>query len=223
MLEVKGGPDNTTVFRSELTTSRLGVVHADWSIPDHQRLGAYAAQVQIGRGSKHGYRGALLTAYVARAISALPVDKSKETPQSKHRAPKSKVQAGQGTNRPANPVDAALRYLRPQVEEVGEPYPIAAYTLAAQAAHRPEAAAWGLKRLATLAHHEAGRAYWALETNTPFYGWGQAGRVETTALVIEALVRSLDAPRWAGDPQLVDQGLRFPLGTGLKHSDRHRK
>ena len=29
--------------------------------------------------------------------------------------------------------------------------------------------------------------YWTLETNTPFYGWGLAGRVETTALVVQAL------------------------------------
>lgn len=32
-----------------------------------------------------------------------------------------------------------------------------------------------------------GATYWAMETNTPFYGWGAAGRVETTALAVQAL------------------------------------
>ncbi|MGO9270711.1 MAG: MG2 domain-containing protein [Terriglobia bacterium] len=44
-------PDNAMVFRSELTASRFGVAHADWAIPDHQRLGTYALQVQLGRRS----------------------------------------------------------------------------------------------------------------------------------------------------------------------------
>lgn len=29
--------------------------------------------------------------------------------------------------------------------------------------------------------------YWALEHNTPFYGWGHAGRVESTAMTVLAL------------------------------------
>ena len=35
--------------------------------------------------------------------------------------------------------------------------------------------------------------YWSLETNTPFYGWGLAGRVETTALLVQALTRYCDS------------------------------
>ena len=104
---------------------------------------------------------------------------------------------------------AALDYLRPKVDEIDEPYLIAAYTLAALAAHDP-AAAEGLKRLRTLAHPETRGTYWALETNTPFYGWGQAGRIETTALAVQALFRASQAtPRSTEDQNLIDQGLLF--------------
>jgi A-macroglobulin receptor binding domain len=41
--------------------------------------------------------------------------------------------------------------------------------------------------LRALAHTQSPGTYWALETNTPFYGWGIAGRVETTAIAIQAL------------------------------------
>jgi hypothetical protein len=52
-------------------------------------------------------------------------------------------------------------------------------------------------------------SYWALETNTPFYGWGLAGRIETTALAVEAISRS---NRLQGrDRTLVDRGLLFLL------------
>ncbi|MBI3484403.1 MAG: hypothetical protein HY012_04540, partial [Acidobacteria bacterium] len=52
-------------------------------------------------------------------------------------------------------------------------------------------------------------SYWALESNTPFYGWGLAGRLETTAVVLEALARqgSVQVP---ADP-LIGRGLLFLL------------
>ena len=36
---------------------------------------------------------------------------------------------------------------------------------------------------------EGETVYWNLETNTPFYGWGTAGRIETTALVLQLLIK----------------------------------
>ena len=42
-----------------------------------------------------------------------------------------------------------------------------------------------------LALEEGNTTYWTLETNTPFYGWGLAGRVETTALVVQALAKNV--------------------------------
>ncbi|HYP52144.1 MAG TPA: hypothetical protein VEQ42_01305, partial [Pyrinomonadaceae bacterium] len=66
----------------------------------------------------------------------------------------------------------------------------------------------------TLAREEGPGLYWSLETNTPFYGWGLAGRVETTALVLQALARTSDAP--GGDP-LVGRGLLFLMSKKDRH------
>jgi A-macroglobulin TED domain/MG2 domain/Alpha-2-macroglobulin family/Carboxypeptidase regulatory-like domain/Alpha-2-macroglobulin bait region domain/Macroglobulin domain MG3/A-macroglobulin receptor binding domain len=159
---------------------------------------------------------AILTSYVARVVAALPrteEDGSKETGATN--------QPSQASGPPQASKDAlsrALDYLTPRVKEMDEPYLIASYTLAsldtkqkAQTARAREA----IERLRGLAKSEAGGSYWALETNTPFYGWGLAGRIETTALAVQALSRSseLSEPSKpaADDSRLVDQGLLFLL------------
>lgn len=48
-------PDDHTAFRCELTTSRFGVAHADWTIPDHQGIGTYSVQVQVPWEGEYGY------------------------------------------------------------------------------------------------------------------------------------------------------------------------
>jgi hypothetical protein len=58
-------------------------------------------------------------------------------------------------------------------------------------------------------HHETGVAYWALERNTPFYGWGRAGRLESTALALRVLTASGDAD--SADRELISHGLLFLL------------
>src|SRR5207244_2801155 len=86
-----------------------------------------------------------------------------------------------------------------------------------------------IAKLHSLAHEENGASYWSLENNTPFYGWGLAGRVETTALVVQALAHYESEPEAlttgsavkesnAGETpalpvrkQLIDRGLLFLL------------
>ncbi|HUK89382.1 MAG TPA: hypothetical protein VLZ81_03205, partial [Blastocatellia bacterium] len=87
----------------------------------------------------------------------------------------------------------------------------------------------------SLAQSQGSTSYWALETNTPFYGWGLTGRVETTALAVRAIsglanrragargksaassantsVSNGQAPAAVdeSDRELVDRGLRFLL------------
>jgi A-macroglobulin TED domain/Alpha-2-macroglobulin family/Carboxypeptidase regulatory-like domain/MG2 domain/A-macroglobulin receptor binding domain/Macroglobulin domain MG3/Type II secretion system (T2SS), protein G len=124
------------------------------------------------------------------------------------------------------PLERALRYLSARTEEMDEPYLIASYALACLDAGDREGAARAVARLRALAHEEGAGTYWALETNTPFYGWGRAGRVETTALAVRALnaycgMRNSDCglenkptsnPQSAIPiPQLVDRGLLFLL------------
>ena len=45
-------PENTTVFRTELDTSRFGVASADWAIPENTRLGDYRIEVEL-EGDKY--------------------------------------------------------------------------------------------------------------------------------------------------------------------------
>jgi hypothetical protein len=56
-----------------------------------------------------------------------------------------------------------------------------------------------------MALSQNGGAYWSLETNTPFYGWGTAGQVETTAQVLHALLAAGAKPQ----DDLVARGLLF--------------
>jgi len=77
--------------------------------------------------------------------------------------------------------------------EIDEPYMIASFALTAH--HIGDTAAFqaALDRLRKLERHEAGLSYWDLRTNTPFYGWGLAGRIETTAMVVRAFAAGGEA------------------------------
>jgi hypothetical protein len=108
----------------------------------------------------------------------------------------------------------ALDYLATRIDEIDEPYLIASYALAALEVDDKTRAGSPLLKLQKLAHEEQGQAYWSLETNTPFYGWGLAGRIETTALVVQALAR---ADRTAETDRLVRSGILFLL----KQKDRY--
>ncbi len=44
-----------------------------------------------------------------------------------------------------------------------------------------------IQALLAEAHPQGEQLYWAAEHNTVFYGWGNAGRVETTALALDVL------------------------------------
>jgi hypothetical protein len=113
---------------------------------------------------------------------------------------------------PVSEQKRAFDFLAARIDEIDEPYLIASYALAALDAGDTDRAQKAIAKLRTLAHDENGASFWSLETNTPFYGWGLAGRVETTALVVQALARS---EAQAGNPRspdkLIDRGLLFLL------------
>ena len=181
-------------------------------------------------GGDEPRRTALVTAFVARVLAA-----SKRKP------------AGAASANSADAKDSgaalarALDYLARRVEEIEEPYLIASYALASADAGRSADAARAAARLRALALDEGPATYWALETNTPFYGWGLAGRIETTALAVQALavdcgLRNSDCgledkgsanesgnPQSATrnpqskNPQLINRGVLFLL----RNKDRH--
>lgn len=162
----------------------------DWLIAQQQPDGNW-------KPYSYGYddqrRSALTTAYIARVLAA-------ET----KRSAKPDKKLGESLQR-------ALKFVAARAEEIDEPYLIASFALAAFDAGETDAATKAVARLRRLARDEAGTAYWNLESNTPFYGWGLAGRVETTALVVRALQRERATGRRGDDgrDELVDRGLLF--------------
>lgn len=111
-----------------------------------------------------------------------------------------------------------LDYLRPQISNVAEPYLLGQYALAAAYSGHPQDVELARKVLSSLVHEEGSAVYWNLEANvSPFYGWGMAGRVETTGLVIQALAHMNQIKPDPRDSQLINRGLLFLL----KHKDRY--
>ncbi len=171
-----------------------------WVVNQVQRDGHWIAR--DWKGNEDSQRSVMVTAYVARMIatSKLTVDGSGGNPQ----IAKSASQA----------VRIALSYLQTHVETTDEPYVISSFALAALGASDKYLFASNVERLRRLEHREGDSSYWSLETNTPFYGWGFAGRIETTALVLKALASSENT----GDSEaLISRGLLFLL----RNQDRY--
>ncbi len=103
--------------------------------------------------------------------------------------------------------------------EVDEPYTMALVGLAALDRGDPSTAADMASKLADLVKRENGGAFWMLESNTPFYGWGTAGRIETTALVMQLFQRMPKNARFSG---LISEATIFLLKNkdqfGVWHS-----
>src|SRR5262249_18652190 len=112
-----------------------------------------------------------------------------------------------------------------RIDEIDEPYLLASYALARLESNDAAGAQKPITKLRTLTHEENGADYWSLETNTPFYGWGLAGRIETTELVVQALARVSEPgavatgssgiigamPALSANDRLIDRGLLFLL------------
>ncbi len=84
-----------------------------------------------------------------------------------------------------NAVRRALEYLSTHSVNENDPYRLALIVQAKLAIH--EDPSREIDALLASAHTEGDHSYWAAEHNTVFYGWGYAGRIETTALVLDAL------------------------------------
>lgn len=114
---------------------------------------------------------ATLTAYLARVLATATVTVS--TDQQKQLDPS---------------VEKALHFLEDRLDEWKESYLVSNYALAAIATNRKDFQQKARQQLLSIAHDEGSTTYWNVELNaTPFYGWGYTGRLETTALAVEAL------------------------------------
>jgi hypothetical protein len=161
----------------------------DWLLKQQGKDGGWRAH-EYWTGAEHKRHSALLTAYVTHVLAMHANDK--ESPAALRRA---------------------FDYLSLRVAEIDEPYLLASYALAALEMKDATTAKTLVTKLRSLAHSEGSTAYWSLETNTPFYGWGLAGRVETTALAVQALTRYGSED----DQKLINRGLVFLL----KQQDRY--
>ncbi len=150
------------------------------------------------------HRSLILTAYIARTISDLDFHET---------ASNSNEQLEKATS---VALKLALEYLGPKVAETDEPYLTASYALALPNDEANSRLTASLDHLRKLERHEADSSYWMLETNTPFFGWGLAGRIETTALVLQALKKGTADGTPNSDRELLSRGLLFLL----KNQDR---
>jgi len=117
-------------------------------------------------------------------------------------------------------LDKALDYLKRQNARIDEPYALALYGLSLLDAGKTEDANSVAEILTKMAIPENNAVYWKLETNTPFYGWGTAGRVETTALVVQFLIKSkiqIPDSKVKEIDELISRGTLFLL----KNKDRY--
>jgi len=174
-----------------------------WLLRQQRADGSWAAY-DYGDKLENKRRTALLTAYIARVLAMT----ARST-----RVDGASSASTQNSSKAVSPeLKRALDYLAARIEEIDEPYLIASYALAALDAANDPRVQRATGKLRVLAHRDKDVTYWSLETNTPFYGWGLAGRVETTALVVQALARSeaSESPLASRD-RLVNSGLLFLL------------
>ena len=151
-------------------------------------------KVDGGWVARHWYadspvEDAILTAYVAHILAATrPSDPKKKDAGIEEAA-----------------IRRALDNAAGATNNFSDPYLLASYGLAEVAVGQPMRAESVLAKLRTAAETERGGSFWELQTNTPFYGWGRAGRVETTALAVQLF----DRAGYSEDNGLVDRGLEF--------------
>ncbi|PYT01630.1 MAG: hypothetical protein DMF63_01935 [Acidobacteria bacterium] len=169
-----------------------------WLMSQQQADGSWT-KIYRWESSADASRTKLITTYVARSLAMRVVT---------------------GTKQPNSPMTQALKralaYLNARNAEIDEPYALALFGLASLDAGDTATADRIAAQLEKMAIAEGNGAYWKLETNTPFYGWGTAGRVETTALVVQLLARTSKLKnKPAGE--IVSKGLIFLL----KNKDRY--
>lgn len=165
----------------------------DWLMKQQKPDGSWSKKYYYETAEDPG-RTKLLTSYVVRTLALMKED---------YKASLQKPMA----------------YLKARNAEIDEPYALALYGLALLDAGETEEASEIVKRLEKMAIEEGSAVYWKLETNTPFYGWGTAGRLETTALVVQLLIREVGELKHENSARnaLISRGTLFLL----KNKDRY--
>ena len=199
-----GGKDNAdialTAYAIKFLHDAKGIIAVDqsvikraesWLISQQKADGSWQRQYRWERSENVG-RTKMLTSYVAKTLAALKTTDTKALQKS-------------------------LDYLKTRNEEIDEPYALALFGLASIDGGKLKEARHIAQRLAEMAISEGSGVYWKLETNTPFYGWGTAGRVETTALVVQFMTKIEQLTSDHNYADYVARGTQFLL----KKKDRY--
>jgi hypothetical protein len=203
-----GSPDLAlTAYALRFLTDAAAVISVDEKVIDEAREWLIKKQLTDGSwsheyltGSKDAHGSVVLTAHITRMLAKTEAARN-----------------GRESNLEA--IKRAVDFLSVQVTQIDEPYLLASYALAAIDVGETARAQPVIEKLRSLGHAEGSTTYWTLETNTPFYGWGLTGRIETTALVVQALTRYCDSqtPKCGSSSPEIKRGLLFLL----KQKDRY--
>ncbi len=140
------------------------------------------ASTRYGSNTNTPRANVVLTSYIARVIASVEAKSGEQ--RTAQAAP------GQKPSSASLALKHALDYLTRHMEEADEPYTFASYALAAMDAGETAGASRAIARLRATAHADVdGTVSWESDGSTPFNGWGTAGRIETTALALQALAK----------------------------------
>ncbi|MBI3653582.1 MAG: carboxypeptidase regulatory-like domain-containing protein [Acidobacteria bacterium] len=166
-----------------------------------------------------------LTALVAQALAQAQASTAPASPTQTSTAPGASTSAAkQEVDEPQKALAKSLDFLARATRERDDAYTLALYVMAAQQAGRTAAARESAKALLPMAQAEAGALFWDVENVTPFYGWGRAGRLETTGLVVEALMSVSNQPQPAtriSAPEELEAAVRRGLLFVVQNKDEY--
>jgi len=205
-----------TAYVLRLLNAAQGFIEVDGSVASRARDYLVAQQTKTGAWTtlRWGFRNGAetevevedtdLTAYVARALAGAKPDTSAKDAEKQKKAEAA--------------LKLALDFLEARIDAWSDAYLAGNYAIAAVESERGEHVENARALLTTLAHREGDTTYWNLEANTtPFYGWGEPGRIETTALAVEALAKLQARHPDADTADSMSRGLQYLL----THKDRY--
>jgi uncharacterized protein YfaS (alpha-2-macroglobulin family) len=112
---------------------------------------------------------------------------------------------------------AAVGFFEKRFETIKDAFVLANIALAAQEIGETEMAQKAIEKLQKLVQTGKSSTQFWTTPNTPFYGWGTTAQIETTALVVQALLRFQSA-----QPDLAIQSqIFYGLSFILKNKDRY--
>jgi hypothetical protein len=188
-----GQPDLAlTAYALRFLTTASDVISVDPNVIQGAR--EWLLKQQHADGSWGAQSEVMLTAYVTRVLVQTSPDATEALKQ-------------------------AAAYLGKRAPESSDAYVLAAYTLAAIELRDTQRAKTAIEKLRLLTRMDGTAMYWSPRTSTPFRGWGLAGQVETTALVIQALSRYCDSQ--SADCNVYQRMTNSALLFTLKQKDRH--